>query len=227
MRKIFKEFVCYGNFYDVNLNKSKKVKCRNILDIYRKGYYKKDAKIKLDAIAIMMNPGTSRPINSIPSVLKVPFNKNQILNSVKMVLTNPDTTQAKLMKIMKEKNWNYIRVINLSDIRQKDNSKLKGEIKSYNIEVQKNYENIYQDFHSIFCKDRRAELLEILGDENVPIIIGWGVRDCIEDYAKECLTVLNERHIVGDFPENQSVFCYHPLVRLKGHSWHKAIMNQL
>lgn len=58
-----------------------------------------------DIMVVMMNPGSSRPIDGID---------NNKLES----LAVPDNTQSQIMKVMLNSNLQYARILNLSDLRE-------------------------------------------------------------------------------------------------------------
>jgi len=58
-----------------------------------------------DLMVIMMNPGSSRPVDGIE-------------NNTKESLAIPDRTQDQIMKVMLNSNLQYARILNLSDLRE-------------------------------------------------------------------------------------------------------------
>lgn len=208
------EFNCYGGFYNIKKDKDIIGECRSVLEIVRKGF---DLDTKLDAIAIMMNPGDSSPIQGQP----IDINDVTAINSSEdaLILTNPDHTQSRIMGIMNDMSWNHVRVINLSDLREKDNNKLKGKIESF--------EDSLGDIHSIFSDERKDELNKFLISENVPLILAWGTNRHLINLAEMCLNRIEDKRIVG-IPSSQSQKLFqHPLTRIEGSSWKKEILKQL
>lgn len=208
------KFNCYGYFYNINKDRKIRGECRSILEIIRKG---SDFSIKLDAIAIMMNPGASiplegRPVN-IDEVTGLQFTENDL------VLTNPDNTQSRIMGIMNTKNWNRIRVINLSDLREKDHTQLETKISCF--------EDVLGDIHSIFSDERKGELSKFLLREDVPLILAWGCKSHLENLADKCLNIIKEKTIIGVVSAQSEKLFQHPLTRVKGSSWKKEILKQL
>jgi len=67
-----------------------------------------------DAIFIMMNPGSSRPLEEVDNVVSED-NINKL--EISLVPTKPDTTQYQVMRVMHYCNWNHVRVLNISDMR--------------------------------------------------------------------------------------------------------------
>ena len=131
-----KTFRCYGHFYRLNIEGCDPIFCRSMLEITslpreavgagtdpddlfctnQISHTSLSVRNLPDAVVIMMNPGSSRPIEEgdTNSPLEMPlsdgFNKP-------LVLTQPDNTQYQLMRIMVSKGWNHIRILNISDIR--------------------------------------------------------------------------------------------------------------
>ena len=213
-------FNCFGHFYDIYQANQKISECRSVLEIIRKNssLSEKDiSRCKPDAIAVMMNPGNSSPMDSIPERIDIEkLNINFQLK--KLGLAIPDGTQIRLMKIMNIKKWNHIRVINLTDIREKNNGFLEKLINDFKLKTK-------SDMHSIFSDTRSTELKNALTDEDVPIIKAWGTNDCIEDFAHKCLSSIELRNSFG-VPSSQFEYLYqHPLTRRI--SWHSEMIEQL
>jgi len=97
-----------------------------------------------------------------------------------------------------------VRVINLSDIRQKDSEYLNPEIKKFH--------RIYSTpLHSMFIPEREEEFNEIISSINSsPIIMAWGTQGCLLDFAKECVerTEVYDRYGVRSVQDNY--FLIHP-----------------
>lgn len=208
------KFNCFGYFYNINKDEKNVGECRSILEIVRKD---SNIDVKLDAIAIMMNPGNSKPLTGnsvdIDSVAKLQFTQNNL------VLTDPDNTQSRIMGIMNSKNWNRVRVINLSDLREKDHTKLKEKIAGF--------EDVLGNIHSIFSDDRKSELEKYLVIEDVPLILAWGCKSHLEELAEKCLHNIEDKIIIGVASAQSEKLFQHPLARVKGSSWKKEILKQL
>lgn len=104
-------------------------KFRRYLEIKRKSIA--DTEIENDLNVIMMNPGSSRPLNNTED-------ESEYLN--KFVEAHPDPTQHQIMKVMENCNLNYARVVNLSDIREPKSSTFYNLLKS----------DLQNEKHSIF-----------------------------------------------------------------------------
>ena len=69
---------------------------------------------KPDAVFIMMNPGSSRPLNEVNNRIHA-----EAIHElpISLVPTKPDTTQYQVMRVMHYCEWRHVRVLNLSDLR--------------------------------------------------------------------------------------------------------------
>ena len=90
------DFEINGLFYE-----NKNLLCRKYLDIKRNEAISN----KSDLMVVMMNPGSSRPEDG---------NEKNIIASKAV----PDKTQDQIMKVMNNCNFNYARILNLSDLRE-------------------------------------------------------------------------------------------------------------
>ena len=90
------DFEINGLFYE-----NKNLLCRKYLDIKRNEAISN----KPDLMVVMMNPGSSRPEDG---------NEKNIIASKAV----PDKTQDQIMKVMNNCNFNYARILNLSDLRE-------------------------------------------------------------------------------------------------------------
>ncbi len=175
------KFKVTGLFYEAN-----GYKLRKYLDIRRMCA----AQSKPDLMVVMMNPGSSFPLdgvdnNSTPSEAK------------------PDTTQQQIMKVMEASSFDYARILNLSDLRTSDSSELYRFIKSDESEAV---------VHSIFSANRKADLNELFIN-NVPVIYGWGVNSALVPLAKLAIETLCISNPLGMLKPNTQYSYYHPLPR--------------
>lgn len=113
----FENFEVSAFFYNGNNNKNG---FRRYLEIKRKN----TAVTENDLNIIMMNPGSSNPKNS----------NLEYLN--RLVEANPDTTQYQIMRVMDKCNLDFVKAINLSDIRE---SKSQFFYKFLETELSENY----------------------------------------------------------------------------------------
>jgi len=205
-----KEFDVYGSFYDLKMDSDEVVPCRNVLEIYHKEYYsaiKHNGSIyfgKPDALFIMMNPGSSKPSDPEFNIPELSFEiLNDHLLEKKIIKAKPDTTQYQVMRVMKEKNWDHVRVLNLFDIREAKSSDFIKKLKVLNNPI-----------HSIFSPDRIKELDKALNIKSkAPVICAWGINPGLLDLAGLCLQSIPKNIITG-IPAKDDNLYYHPLPSL-------------
>lgn len=136
-------------------------------------------------IVIMMNPGSSEPLDE--NFIQQSWN---FIDPKIMTEAKPDKTQYQLMRLMDEHCLDYLKVINLSDLRTPKSQIFFSKIMEYKKDKS----------HSIFHSKRTAELSEILEKKEIPIIAGWGLSpellilvDLIEGRIKN-RTVIGIKH---------------------------------
>lgn len=202
-----KLYTAYGHFYYLDYGRSPTLPCRSILDLIDKRrlyyYIKNGGNINPSAIAIMMNPGCSRPLSDQkPATYKkklIPKKEWQFVEAI------PDDTQYQLMRLMIRYDWKYVRVINLTDISNTESKKLKPILKEY-----------CDNYHSIFSINRKQELHNVLNSNlSAPVIAAWGVYDWLKDLIEPCWNSINERKIVGYKKDGYDNLFFHPLPRRK------------
>ena len=156
-------FDVYGHFYAIDVPGLEPSKCRSVLEIRSKMAHGNEL---ADAVFVMMNPGSSRPLVEVD---------NQVASadisrlSDKLVPTAPDTTQYQVMRVMQALDWRYVRVINLSDLRD---PKSRSFVDRY-----ANFEKTPgAECHSIFSPARSKQLERCLSRKpRGPIVCAWGV----------------------------------------------------
>lgn len=177
-------------------------KCRKYLDIKRV-----DSNSKFpDVMVVMMNPGSSYPLDKIDN--------NTVASSAV-----PDKTQDQIMRIMDNSNFDYARILNLSDLRTPKSNDLYKFIKS---SESKTFP------HSIFDGKRREELKSLFV-QGVPVIYGWGVNKALESLAKSAIEAINCPAPVGLKKEETQYSYYHPLPQVYKDQieWVKVVTEQL
>lgn len=204
------EYLVYGSFYDLTIGNTGTIPCRNVLEIYRKDYLVEqsfDGSLfygKPDAIFIMMNPGSSEPREfgyKIPK-LSADALSDKLLKE-RLVKTKPDTTQYQVMRIMRAMQWNHVRVLNLSDMREAKSNLFITKIKALDNTI-----------HSIFSSGRKKELEQALNVKyNAPIVCAWGVNSGLLNLANLCLQSIPQNRMVGMPCKVESLY-YHPLPSL-------------
>src|SRR5208283_821609 len=148
-RELKNEYDVFGHFYSVEVAPRIVVECRSVLEIVEKA----QAPVKMsalsnrkpDAVFIMMNPGSSRPL--------VEVNNRTCADAIhelqiSLVPTKPDTTQYQVMRLMRHCEWEHVRVLNLSDLRCAKSNEFFKQFKRLEQEVS-------FDSHSIFSARRK------------------------------------------------------------------------
>lgn len=190
-------FAVKGLFYENAGNKY-----RSYLDIKRK-----DSSITIpDIMVVMMNPGSSYPLDGIEN--------NRIVSEAV-----PDRTQDQIMRVMENVSFDYARILNLSDLRTPKSADLYKFLKS---SESKKFP------HSIFDPKRKSEL-EKLFINNVPVIYAWGVNPVLANLSSLAIKVINCASPVGVKKQGTKVAYYHPLpqVHNKQLEWVNQISNML
>jgi hypothetical protein len=159
-----------------------------------------------DLMVIMMNPGSSKPIDGIEN------------NSTES-LAIPDNTQSQIMKVMLNCNLQYARVLNLSDLREANSGIFYDKI------IEMENKGIP---HSIFDKNRQDDFNQ-LWVYNVHVIFGWGVSINLESLALKAMEACNACNPYGILKANTNWAFYHPLppVHSKQLEWVMAVSKQL
>lgn len=191
------QFTITGFYYEVQ-----GIKFRKYLDIKTINSGHKNP----DLMVIMMNPGSSKPIDGIE-------------NNTKESLAIPDNTQSQIMKVMLNCNLQYARVLNLSDLREANSSIFYKKI----IELER--KGIP---HSIFDKNRQHDF-DQLWVNNVPVIFGWGVSVNLMPLALKAMVACDSSNPYGILKASTNWAFYHPLppVHNKQLEWVTALSKQL
>lgn len=195
--KLSGKFEVTGLFYETN-----GLKLRKFLDIKLTGT--KESKPQL--MVVMMNPGSSYPLDGIE-------------NNTVPTIAKPDNTQSQIMKVMEGAAIEYARVLNLSDLRTPDSNTLYKFLKSEESQLVD---------HSVFSPTRRPELNQLFV-RNVPVIFGWGVNKVLIPLAKQAITTLSIEQPLGLKKPNKEFSYYHPLpqVYVKQVEWVQHVTSQL
>lgn len=231
-----KTFRCYGHFYQLNIEGQEPLPCRSVLEITSLSPEAVGAKSDPsdlfgggnaerslpDAVVIMMNPGSSRPIEEgdTESLLSMPlpdgFKKP-------LVLTQPDNTQYQIMRIAVSKGWKHVRVLNISDIRDPKSPSFIAKTKALD-----GMEG--GGTHSIFSKVRKAEREQMLKRKpGAPFILGWGQDTGLIPLAKQCLECIEGEKIITVPSEVDPILTAHPspMLQAKKEAWLVEITSRL
>jgi hypothetical protein len=236
-----KTFRCYGHFYRLNLKGIEPQLCRSVLEITSLPREAVGAKkdpddlfrglgrnhtlqgmVLPDAVVIMMNPGSSRPIEEgdTDRLLTMPlpdgFQKP-------LVLTQPDNTQYQIMRIAVAKGWQHVRVLNISDLRDPKSPSFIAKTKALDTLPG-------GGAHSLFSKVRKTEREQMLRRKpGAPFIIGWGQDAGLIPLATQCLECICGEKIVTIPAGNDPVLTAHPspMMQKKKEEWLENILAAL
>ncbi len=160
-----------------------------------------------DLMVVMMNPGSSTPLNAID-------NENV---ETELII---DKTQNQIKAVMEACNFEYARVLNLSDFREPKSQSFYNEIPRLN----KNSN------HSIFSPIRQKDFNNLF-IPNAPTILAWGVNTKLKDLANQAFKIISKNtnktfYLTKDF--NKCSF-YHPLPRSvsKQNEWVSSISKMI
>lgn len=205
-RDLKKLFQVRSHFYDVLIG-GQRLPCRSVLEIVRMTPLGLGPTTNPDAIFVMMNPGKSKPLSSVPDLA----DHSQLSWGQKnLVLTQPDITQYQIMRVMYFCRWDYVRVLNLPDLREASSASF---VKQYAV---LEHEHKYLK-HSIFSTARTVELSRHLQrSAGAPIISAWGTNPLLAPLIGRCARRIRKH---GDFiglPHHEGEDRYlHPLQRLQ------------
>lgn len=187
-------FEVTGRFYVIE-GRAARYQCRDLLEIRRRGI---GGALECDAVFVMMNPGSSKPAVEIEPVQ---------LHQALMVATEPDRTQFQLMRLMGTQGWSRLKVLNLSDLREKSSSRFYGHFKDFE-RLEAN------DRHSIFSSSRQEQLHAGLSRKSgAPIFLAWGVHRKLKVLAQRALHALGTTEHRGLLHKNGEWAYRHPLPR--------------
>jgi hypothetical protein len=189
-------FGVHGRFYEIDGNATP-FQCRDVLEITRAGRIDTSS---CDAIFVMMNPGGSKPRTPAPP---------GPLAHASIVTTEPDETQYQLMRLMEAFQWSYVRVLNLSDLRESDSNKLPMLLKKFQ-------DGKDLDSHSVFSAMRRDALAQLLARKPGALVFtAWGVSPRLRKLAELALRAMREQGIAEvhgvKHPTRGDWAYYHPL----------------
>ncbi len=199
------KFDVFGHFYSVQVTPKKVVECRSVLEIVETDHApKKTADLsnrKPDAVFIMMNPGSSRPLTEVNN----PIHAKMIHElPISLVPTKPDTTQYQVMRLMHYCEWHHVRVLNLSDLRCPKSSVFLKQFKELEKEIS-------FDAHSVFSDRRNDELASKLIN-GISVIRAWGVSPHLDPLIDRCIAKLPKAKVVkGLMKEGTTNKFRHPL----------------
>ncbi|HEX3657705.1 MAG TPA: DUF1643 domain-containing protein [Pirellulales bacterium] len=216
------KFGVFGHFYSVQIAPKKTVLCRSVLEIVETDCVPRKAAAlsnqKPDAIFIMMNPGSSRPLAEVDNRIH-----SEAIHELPILLvpTKPDTTQYQVMRIMHYCEWRHVRVLNLSDLRCANSGVFLKQFRELE-------EDHSFDTHTVFS-DRRADELASKLIGGIPVIRAWGVRPQLDPLIFRCMSKLTSAKVVrGLLKEGTTNKFLHPLPKpqSKQEEWVNRMVEQ-
>lgn len=204
---LLERFAVWGRYYEATLD-GRPFALRSHLEIVDRSL---DARERRDAaadlVAVMMNPGGSRP--------------REALDAGGWAPAVPDRTQYQLMKLAlraRTLGWpvRHVRVINLSDLRTPKSADLFGTL-----------DVLRDDRHSIFGARRAAELAGALGPPEVPVLRAWGLARPLAALARSAVDATASRRVLG--LTDDGLFYRHPLPQRADlqQAWLDAMTSQV
>ena len=177
-RSLLARFAVYGHFYEREAAGGALWQLRDRLEIFEHALpWERVRDGNADMVAVMMNPGASRPLAEADADGWCP--------------AVPDRTQYQLMRLtlaaaaLGAPRIRHIRVINLSDLRTPKSAQLFATLSHA------------PGWHSIFDPSRRTELLRALGTPETPVLLAWGMAPQLRPLAKQALDALQGRPALG------------------------------
>lgn len=185
------KFHVFGHFYSVQFAPKKVVECRSVLEIVEAAAVPKKTDAlsnrRPDAIFIMMNPGSSRPLIEVNNRIHA---KAIHKLSMSLVPTMPDITQYQVMRFMHYCEMRHVRVLNLSDLRCPNSPEFFKQFKSLE-------EDFSFDAHSVFSDRRSDELaLKLTNHSAISVIRAWGVSPHLDSLIDRCISKLTKANAI-------------------------------
>jgi len=205
-------FTALGHFYELPQGR----RCRSVLELlsHERAEERTDAQRGLpDAVVVMMNPGSSRPLREDGWAGRLPSSCPK-----RLAPAHPDTTQYQVMRVMARMGWEHVRVINLSDLHEPKSSAFVRDYPAW--------DNVA---HSIFMPARRAELAsELKRQDGAPIVLAWGVHPRLKPLTEMALESLRAEGRSCGMRRHDGAYL-HPLPRsqIKQLEWVDTVCAQL
>ena len=162
-----------------------------------------------DLVAVMMNPGGSRPLEPADARGWAP--------------AQPDRTQLQLMKLAERVGSaipgvapvQHIRVLNLSDLRTPQSAELFGWLAG-----------LQDGRHSLFDPARACEREHLLGSKTTPVLRAWGLGKALGGLARQAVRATEGRRLLG--LSDDGLLYRHPLPQhaQRQREWLDAVLEQ-
>ena len=209
--KLKNTFGVFGHFYSIDLKSGERIDCRSILEIVTKRSKPSETSRLLDqipdAIFIMMNPGSSKPLAEVNNIIS----EGRISQlQISLVPTKPDTTQYQVMRVMHYRGWEHVRVLNISDLRDSKS----GKFAERYIDIENRTGFVA---HSLFSDERADEMArKLIKRSETPIVCAWGVNPDLDPLIERCLAkVSGMSNLTGLLKLDIGNKYFHPLPTLQ------------
>ncbi len=220
-------FACYGHFYELLLPGGACERCRSVLEIVDASIQQDDppaiAEREPDAVVVMMNPGSSRPLISGHVDERIAYPRPGIPLRKGLVPTQPDNTQYQVMRVAVTMGWSHVRVLNLSDLRDPKSASFIQKTESITA-------NGGGAVHSIFAPERTEECFASLMRRRVtPVLLGWGQDPGLLPLARLCMERLGAEPTCTVAAGNHPWLNAHPSPMLQARKlqWLGSIIREL
>ncbi|WP_033543772.1 DUF1643 domain-containing protein [Planococcus sp. CAU13] len=212
-KELEKTFQTAAAFYKLELA-GRTLLCRSLAEIRRKGAVAERA----DALFVLLNPGQCLPSDAESEIPVL----DGLAAELPLVKAEPDNTLRQLMRLMERMNWNYVKVINLTDI-------VSGKFREF-WKTQEFIELHDESRHSLFNMERHFELQRHV-QMSEKVVVGWGINPKIRGGAEEaylCLLLFWQKEPYG-IPHEIYPSFYHPFpwMRSKCIKWLDDMEQQL
>jgi hypothetical protein len=203
-----------GHFYNLKLSNST-LNCRSVLEIRRK----KIVCELPDIVVIMMNPGSSVPLNKLYEPKTFSKEAYIKLKKKEIVPTRPDNAQYQIMRLIEKNNWNFVRILNLSDLRNGNSGKFQTEFRNA-----LKLDNTSP--HCITHIERKRELIDSTESKSNKIIAAWGEIAELNESAESILRM--DKIIIGLRKGETSNFRYaSPYMKTQKVEWLIEIQKEI
>ena len=174
------KFDVRGHFYDLRIGREV-FNCRSSLEIISRQNVTSSTETA-DAVVIMMNPGSSVPRDKNYSPMQ--FSLDDIFSQnweKEIVPTRPDNAQYQIMRLMTLNDWEHVKVLNLSDLRNGNSGKFSKEFERAGAIDSSSP-------HCITHESRRAELINSLKIKpNGFVLAAWGSVEVLKNSAMKMI----------------------------------------
>lgn len=171
--------------------------CRSLATVRRIGT---DSET-VDALFVLQNPGKSMPIDVHMAPLVIDWTEE-----IPLVPAKPDPTIHQVMRLMERRQWNFVQIINLTDLRCAEFADYKERIEFM--------DRYFDQSHRIFSIYREDELTSCVENAEV-VIAGWGTKTYNLDAAQYAYMILNRMCTVEGLRADTHPLFSHPYPMLQ------------